>query len=169
MREVRFSLHDRLVLIPVELIKILALVVVIVAVKLVFGETLKMVPFEAFTAIMAAVVLFPILLPWIPTVDFSTKGFILGVAAALPFALVKLFAPAPDTVFWMQAGRALAVILTWSPVTAFIALNFTGSTTFTSRSGVRREIFKYTPIMAGMFFSGIMITIALRLIDKFGG
>ncbi len=169
MRKVRFNLRERIVLIPVELIKVLALVVVVVAVRLIFGEFLKMVPFEAFTAIMAGVVLFPILLPWIPTVDFATKGFILGAAAALPFALVKLFAPAPDTVYWVQAGRALAVILEWSPVTAFIALNFTGSTTFTSRSGVRREIFKYTPVMAGMFVSGIVITIALRLIENFGG
>ena len=169
IRKVRFNLRERLVLIPVELVKMLAIVVVIVAVRLIFGEFLKMVPFEAFTAIMAGVVLFPILLPWIPTVDFATKGFILGAAAALPFALVKLFAPAPDTVYWVQAGRALAVILVWSPVTAFIALNFTGSTTFTSRSGVRREIFKYTPVMAGMFFSGIVITIVLKLIENFGG
>ncbi len=169
MRKVRFNLRERIVLIPVELVKMLALAVVIVAVRLIFGESLKMVPFEAFTAIMAGVVLFPILLPWIPTIDFATKGFILGAAAALPFALVKLFAPAPDTAYWVQAGRALAVILEWSPVTAFIALNFTGSTTFTSRSGVRREIFKYTPVMAGMFVSGIVITIVLKLIGKFGG
>ncbi len=169
MRKVRFNLRERIVLIPVELVKMLALAVVIVAVRLIFGESLKMVPFEAFTAIMAGVVLFPILLPWIPTKDFATKGFILGAAAALPFALVKLFAPAPDTAYWVQAGRALAVILEWSPVTAFIALNFTGSTTFTSRSGVRREIFKYTPVMAGMFVSGIVITIVLKLIGKSGG
>ncbi len=169
MRKVRFNLRERIVLIPVELVKMLALAVVIVAVRLIFGESLKMVPFEAFTAIMAGVVLFPILLPWIPTIDFATKGFILGAAAALPFALVKLFAPAPDTAYWVQTGRALAVILEWSPVTAFIALNFTGSTTFTSRSGVRREIFKYTPVMAGMFVSGIVITIVLKLIGKFGG
>lgn len=169
MRKVRFNLRERIVLIPVELVKMLALAVVIVAVRLIFGESLKMVPFEAFTAIMAGVVLFPILLPWIPTIDFATKGFILGAAAALPFALVKLFAPAPGTAYWVQTGRALAVILEWSPVTAFIALNFTGSTTFTSRSGVRREIFKYTPVMAGMFVSGIVITIVLKLIGKFGG
>jgi hypothetical protein len=169
MRKVRFNLHDRLVLMPVELAKLLVLVVVIIGVRLIFKESLKMIPFEAFTAITAAVVLFPILLPWIPTVDFATKGFILGAVAALPFAIVKLFAQTPDTIYWMQAGRALAVILEWSPVTAFIALNFTGSTTFTSRSGVRREIFKYTPVMAGMFVSGIVITITLRLIENFGG
>ena len=73
MRMVRFNLRERLVLIPVELIKVLALAAVIVAVRLIFRESLKLLPFEAFTAIMAAVVLFPILLPCIPTVDFATN------------------------------------------------------------------------------------------------
>jgi hypothetical protein len=50
------------------------------------------------------------------------------------------------------------------PVTAFLTLNFTGSTTFTSRSGVRREMFTYIPVMAWMFGIGILLTIVLSLI-----
>ena len=42
-------------------------------------------------------------------------------------------------------------------MTAFLALNFTGSTTFTSRSGVRREIFAYIPAMAGTFGAGLLL------------
>ena len=49
-------------------------------------------------------------------------------------------------------------------MTAFLALNFTGSTTFTSRSGVRREIFTYIPVMAGMFGVGVVLFIVLLLI-----
>jgi len=37
----------------------------------------------------------------------------------------------------------------------FIALNFTGSTTFTSRTGVKREMFAYIPTMAWTFGTGI--------------
>ena len=33
------------------------------------------------------------------------------------------------------AGRAIAPLLIWPAVTAFLALNFTGSSTFTSRNG----------------------------------
>ena len=44
-------------------------------------------------------------------------------------------------------------------VTAFIALNFTGSTTFTSRSGVKREMFAYIPAMAWTFGTGLLLAI----------
>lgn len=54
-------------------------------------------------------------------------------------------------------------------VTAFLALNFTGATTFTSRSGVRREMFAYIPAMAWLFGSGILLSIASFFIHRFGG
>jgi hypothetical protein len=60
---------------------------------------------------------------------------------------------------WMQAGQALQFLLAMPAVTAFLALNFTGSTTFTSRSGVRREIFAYIPAMAWMFGIGSLLAI----------
>jgi hypothetical protein len=46
-----------------------------------------------------------------------------------------------------------------TPVVAYLALNFTGSTTFTSRTGVKREIFKYIPILAVMILSGIVLAV----------
>ena len=42
------------------------------------------------------------------------------------------------------------------PVTAFLSLNYTGGTTFTSWSGVKREIFAYVPVMAWMFAPGLL-------------
>ena len=94
----------------------------------------------ALTAILAGVVLFPILLPWLPTHNFSTKGFLLGLLAALPFALSP-FLRHPDWTWYHRLGQALEFLLAMPAVTAFIALNFTGSSTFTSRSGVKREMF----------------------------
>jgi hypothetical protein len=67
-------------------------------------------------------------------------------------------------VWWQRVGGALTYLLALPSVTAFLTLNFTGSTTFTSRSGVRREIFTYVPIMAWVFGIGIVLTIALSLI-----
>jgi hypothetical protein len=56
-----------------------------------------------------------------------------------------------------------------SSVTAFLALNFTGSTPFASRSGVRREIFTYIPVMAVLFGTGVSAAIVLSLRRVFGG
>jgi hypothetical protein len=121
----------------------------------------------AVVAVLAGVVLFPILLPWLPTPQFSTKGFILGGVAALPLALAA-FLSEPGIPVWLRAGWALAYLLGLPPVTAFLALNFTGSTTFTSRSGVKREMFAYIPVMAGMFGTGLVLTIAFTLFRLLG-
>ena len=65
---------------------------------------------------------------------------------------------------WALAWETLINMLIMTPVVAFLALNFTGSTTFTSRTGVRREIFTYIPILAAMFISGIIFSIVMYLI-----
>jgi hypothetical protein len=119
-------------------------------------------------AILAGAVLFPILLPRLPTSDFSVKGFILGGLVALPFAL-RILLGNPDSAWLPRAGWALIFLLAMPSVTAYLSLNFTGSTPFTSRSGVRREIFAYTPIMAWMFGTSILLAIALILIRGWGG
>ncbi len=168
MRQVHFTFRDRLTLISVEffyaVLPILILLAVIGFLRTgTFGVNFREDAY-IITAFLAGVVLFPALLPWIPTSDFSTKGFILGGLVALPFALLRVFSHNPDIIFWRQICEALNIMLLVPPITAFLSLNFTGSTTFTSRSGVRREIFKYIPIMASMFVSGIVLAIILKLI-----
>ena len=168
MRQVRFTLRDRLILIPVEVVHVLLPMLILLAVVWFFKEGSIIGGFLEDAGLVAAffagIVLFPILLPWIPTRDFSSKGFILGGLVTLPFALLEVFSHNPDTAFWRQIGEALTDMLMGPPVTAYFALNFTGSTTFTSRSGVRREIFKYIPIMALIFGSGIVLAVVLKLI-----
>ncbi|NIN64470.1 MAG: carbon monoxide dehydrogenase [Anaerolineae bacterium] len=174
MRRVRFALRDRLILIPVELVYVFLPVLLIAGAVAIISMWLPPVDVDyAFlfglgAAVLAGVALFPILLPWIPTRDFSSKGFILGGLVALPFAMTAFLSNvgAPG---WLQVGGALPHLLALPPVTAYLALNFTGSTTFTSRSGVRREIFRYVPIMAWMFGIGIVLGIVLFLITLVGG
>ena len=55
------------------------------------------------------------------------------------------------------------------PVTAYLALNFTGSSTYTCRTGVQREIFAYIPAMATTFGVGIVLSIALGVYRWIGG
>ena len=120
------------------------------------------------TAIITGIVLFPILLPWIPTKDFSTKGFIIGGLSALPFALWA-FNASLDTSIWLRSGSGLVYMLAMPPVTAFFALNFTGSTTFTSVTGVRREIYTHVPTMGRMLGTGVVLMIVLAIIRYSGG
>jgi hypothetical protein len=152
MRRVRFGVLDRALLIPVDVVGLLIPLFLVAAGQLVLGGFWG---FQTAAAILAGAVLFPLALPWLPTRDFSTKGFILGGLVSLPFALIVLISEA-GMPLWVRSSWALAHLLLWPPITAFIALNFTGATTFTSRSGVRREIFRYVPIMAWLFGVGLV-------------
>jgi hypothetical protein len=114
-------------------------------------------------AYLVGVTLFPVLLPWIPTQDFSSKGFILGAAITLPLAVMELSGN-PGVIWWSVAGSIAALFMTIMPATAFFALNFTGSTTFTSKTGVQREMFKYIPLMAWTFGIGLILEIVFSLI-----
>ena len=158
MRQVHYGLRDRLVLIPVEVAHTLLPMVVAAILAYFLGGALASAAVAA--AVLAGLVLFPILLPWLPTHDFSSKGFILGAVVALPFALA-FWLNNWDGTLVMRIGGAVAYLLALPPVTAFLALNFTGSTTFTSRTGVRREILRYIPVMAWMFGIGMVLALAL--------
>lgn len=150
MRRVQFTIRDRIALIPVELVAVLLPVLVLTLVGAI-GPAV---------AILAGVILFPILLPWLPTHDFSTKGFLLGGLVALPF-IASAFLEGSDSALWLRSVWALMYALLLPPITAYLTLNFTGSTTFTSRSGVKREIARYIPVMAWMFGAGVLLNIAL--------
>ena len=160
MRTVRFTLMDRLVLTPVELVHILLPMVAAAAVLFFLGGWVAAL--VAITAVLAGTVLFPALLPVIPTKDFSTKGLLLGLVVALPFtALFIVASPGPGLA---GALSAIAVLLAMPAVTAYLALNFTGSSTFTSRTGVKKEIFRYVPLMVVMAVAGLASGIALGVL-----
>jgi CO dehydrogenase/acetyl-CoA synthase delta subunit len=157
MRTVEFPIRDRVVLAPVELAHML-LPALVVAIVLWFLAGLTAAVAVA-VAVLAGTVLFPILLPFIPTQDFSTKGFILGGIAALPVAV--LYGTDPRVSGWLAGACAIVPLLVIPAVTAYLGLNFTGSTPFTSRTGVRKEIFRYVPVMALMAGSGVMLGVLL--------
>ena len=166
MRRVRYTLRDRLALVPVEVILSLPpMLIAAVCIYFVGG-------WESSVAVVAAVLagaaIFPLLLPWLPTHDFSTKGFLLGVLVALPFVLIALQGN-PDAAWWYRAGRAIVPLLIWPAVTAFLALNFTGSSTFTSRSGVQREIYTYVPAMVWLCAVGVVLMVGLPIVRALGG
>jgi hypothetical protein len=166
MRRIGFNLADRLVLIPVEVFHVLLPTLAAVMVLLLLGGVLPAL--SAVVTVLAGVVLFPVLLPLLPTRDFTSKGLILGGLAALPIAAAFLWNGQQSSV-WYRAGWAAASLLVMPAVTAYLALNFTGSTTFTSRTGVEREVRTYIPILAGMAGLGVVFMSVLVGMHWIGG
>jgi hypothetical protein len=167
MRKVHFNLGDRLTLIPVELVHLLLPLVVVG--WLIFWLFSLFYALMVISAILAGVVLFPALLPWIPGRDFCVKGFVLGSAAVFPFILLHILLTPAQLSWGIEIIKLLAFTLTLPPVVAFIALNFTGATTFTSRTSVRREIFTYIPIMGWSFGLGLALLVLSTIIRLVGG
>ena len=166
MREVTFDLWDRAVLIPVEL-RSVALYAVIAAIALWFiGGWLPAGGFIA--AVLAGTVLFPVLLTYLPTKDFSTKGLVLGVIIAAPFAAMGFLSMGQRTPLWVGIATVVAILFILPAITAYLALNFTGCTPYTSRTGVRKEIYRYIPFMAGFTVIGIIVALVTGLTRLFG-
>jgi acetyl-CoA decarbonylase/synthase complex subunit gamma len=94
------------------------------------------------TAILAGAVLTPLFLPWLPGRAFSIKGLSLGF---LFTAVLMVF-------FWKDGitGASRLEILAWffliPAVSAYLAMNFTGASTYTSLSGVRKEMRRALPL-----------------------
>jgi hypothetical protein len=161
MRRVRFPLRDRLVLVPVDITQTSLPMLVAMGISFLVGGLPYLL--AAFTAVMGGVALFPALLPWLPTKDFSSKGGFLGALLSIPFILSVVLGHA-DWSWYRQLGQSLGYLLSISAVVAYISLNFTGTSTFTSVVGVRKEIYRYIRPMAVMFGLGLAALIIFAFV-----
>jgi hypothetical protein len=156
MRKVAFGFRDRLVLTPIELVHTWKVALPILAVlwvqRLLSGKSANWDIGTAFLpyigAILAGAVLVPALLPWIPGRSFAFKGWLLGFVAALIYTQVFRFGP-------IGTASQLAIL---PAISAFLALFFTGSSTFTSLSGVRKEMRIAVPVLSILILAGIVIS-----------
>ncbi len=152
MREIRFPLRDRFVLTPVELIASGRYALpAAAALALLSGLGQRGYSFSrslseglAAAAILlgawvVGAVVTPLLLPWLPGRAFSVKGGWAGILYLL-------------AVLWLTAGfeRGWATLAAWlfivPSVTSYLGMNFTGSSTFTSLSGVLKEMRLAVPL-----------------------
>ena len=162
MRRKDFPLSERAALVPMEVIPALkwaALAVVLMA--LVGGlagpgqflEDAARLGLESTVLLVMALisgsVLVPVLLPWIPGRAFSVKGAVTGMAAA---ALIPV---------WTQSAslKGASWTLFIIAVSSFLAMNFTGSSTYTSLSGVKREMNMALPAQLVALIAGFMFWI----------
>lgn len=173
MRLVRFPLRDRLALVPVELVQRAATVLIVALCLLLLAglgrdgyamarvASVGVVSALLFVAItVAATVLGPALLPWLPGRAFSAKGLWLGCAMALAIPLV--WAVSPDGILRALDVAAWCIAI---PATAsFVTMNFTGSTPLTSLSGVQKEVKKSLPLQMVAAAAAIVLWVAARFV-----
>ena len=166
MRQVTFGLIDRVILIPVELANML---LPILGISLVLWILVNPLIAKGFIAsALAGLILFPILLPWLPSEKFSTKGFYLGILVAIPFLIISWFDGASINL-WQRSAWLFVIILGLPAITAYLALNFTGATPCASRSGVEREIKQYIPVMAWSTGLSMVLLLGLSLVKYISG
>ncbi len=165
MRRVTFSAVERLVLTPVEIVCMIKPVAWGALLLLllgglgpgVFSPDAALARGAAAIAaglagVLAGTVLVPVLLPWLPGRMFAVKGAFIGLLVAL--AGVLLFNEA------LGGLNCVALVLALPAVAAWSAMNFTGSTTFTSPSGVEREMRRTIPFQAAALLAGGICWIA---------
>jgi hypothetical protein len=147
MRTVKFTLFDRLILTPIELNpvakqihKILFGIIIIFGLQpngIIFSEAFaRGMPAFVFSisAIVTGAFLTPLLLPYLPFRSFALKGLAAGVVSTILLVWFFGFSSPAERVF------SLWSLVTFPALSSFLALQFTGATTFTSVSGVLREI-----------------------------
>ena len=166
MRRVTFSLSERVEVIGVELTAVLKWIIPIVAVMVLLpgGESIvdrvravMLTASPILMGVLAGVVLVPILLPWIPGRAFSLKGAILG--ATVVGATLAL-TPGVHSV-----AANIQVFLLGTAAASFLAMQFTGATTFTSPSGVEWEMRRALPLQIG----AAVIAGGIAVVRIFGG
>ncbi len=168
MRTIKFPLPDRVTLIPIELVMVIrpfAIAVAVLAALNLVGIRLLRSPggvIPYLGAVLAGCVVTPALLPWIPGRAFALKGWLLGFLWALIVDAYYLSATSTP-VGW---SMVLFYLLVLPPVSSYLALNFTGASTFTSLSGVKREIKSWLPVLIGSAATGTAMFV-LGLFFKF--
>ena len=162
MRALTFSLYERLVLVPVEVVNARKSLIILggliyLAATLMGGPSAGLAALFSFLgAVLTGVAVAPLLLPWIPGRSFALKGALAGIAWCVIFYFL--------TGGGWSTSVTLAAFLALPAISAFYTLNFTGCTNFTSRSGVKKEMRISIPVMGGAIFISLFALVAGRLL-----
>lgn len=153
MRRVRFGVGARAALVPMELVPAAKVAVMYAAFVLLvagFGprgfraedlwSTGMPLAGLGLVAVISGAVVTPLLLPFVPTRAFSVKGGAVGIALTAGYAALV---PA------IHGSGPMVAAFAWAfapAASSYLALQFTGSTTFTGESGVRKELRYSLPV-----------------------
>jgi acetyl-CoA decarbonylase/synthase complex subunit gamma len=173
MRIKTFTTWERTALIPVELVSALKVALILLPVLFILSGLLGPESFLAnimnhglfalpaiLTAIMTGAVLTPLLLPWLPGRPFSLKGLplaLLGMVVLFAFrwgGLTTLASRLDMTAWFLLVPAA----------TTYLSMNFTGASTYTSLSGVKKEMRWALPLQIGAVVVGLVFWFSSILI-----
>lgn len=167
MRTIKFPFSERIKIAPLEFIPALksflwaALLVMIVTgitgTGIIFSQMYEFglpLIILGLIAVLCGTVLIPLLLPFIPSKSFAVKGMILG------------FIPSIIAIFSLPS--VILIVFSWvlfPAVSSYYSLLLTGSTTFTSPSGVEKELRKAIPLYFIALAAAIICLILYKLIQ----
>ncbi|WP_258539275.1 mercury methylation corrinoid protein HgcA, partial [Dissulfurirhabdus thermomarina] len=164
MRRVTFRAAERLALVPVEVVGLAKPSVWAILAIFVLGGIgphgffpaagawpRRLAALAAYLAgVVSGAVLTPLALPWIPGRAFSLKGALAGAAVAAAAAT----SPAARG---LGALETTAYALMVTAVASICAMNFTGASTFTSPSGVEKEMRRAIPLQAAAILAAALL------------
>jgi hypothetical protein len=165
MRTVTFNLWDRLVLTPMELVPAVWKSLPILGALFITNQFAKR-PFDkkdlaAYAgAVYAGSLLTPALLPYIPGKSFAWKGWLMGLGVTAKILLLSKRFTRGNRL--MSAGQ----LLLFPAVSSYLAMNFTGTSTYTSPSGVNKEMKKALPWIVGTAAAGGALTLGIHLFGR---
>ena len=169
MRSVQFNFLDRLLLTPVEIVNSLRyLLYAIILFFLISGIQSKGFSFSVLwqegiqasffllLSYLAGAFIAPVLLPWLPFRYFGGKGFIVGfvlfgIVASLNFSEYSII----KIIGWLLLSGAIS---------SFLAMNFTGASTYTSFSGVKKEMKLFVPVQIVFTLIGLSLVILSKFV-----
>jgi hypothetical protein len=168
MRRVTFGFNDRIKLIPNDFMYgkfyLLGAMAIIYLISGLSGNGISYKDFsgeggpailKVLIAYISGIVITPMFLPYVPGRRFSLKGFWTGTLIFIILFLSKF------------DGDNLVEIVSWffvmTAISSFLAMNFTGSSTYTSLSGVKKEMKIAVPVQIGFALTGI----TLQVVGKF--
>jgi len=168
MRIMNFPLKERAVIIPIELIEAMKPLLIIASAFLILsgiggpsgfwtnaGSLGLFAVCALFCAVIGGAVFNPLLLPYLPGRAFSIKGFSIGMV----IALILLYLRNINLSVWPGRIESLAWLLIIPAMSGYLAMNFTGCSTFTSLSGVKKEMRWALPLEIACGALGIVLWI----------
>ena len=169
MRRVTFSLRDRVRLVPAEILQGLKFLFPAMGVLVIlsglnrsgYSSELALQVGSRSAALLtlaylAGPVLGPALLPWLPGRSFSLKGLFAGLIVFL----VALTAG-------LVAGSRIEIVawaLMYAAIASFCVMNFTGASTYTSLSGVKKEMRVAVPFQIAAAAVGLSLWMVARFL-----
>ncbi len=164
MRTVTFGFYDRAKLIPVDLMfgkyYLLGALSIFFILSMLLKTGLSSIEsvyyglhsvFNIFLGYISGLVFTPLLLPFIPFRSFAMKGFVTGTLTFIALFLLH------------HTGQSYLENISWffiiTGISSFLAMNFTGSSTYTSLSGVKKEMKIAIPIQIGFSALGLILFI----------